>query len=52
MTMRRSLRSVRLRVLALFRRRQQDQDLQDEISFHVAMREAQLRDRGHIGPGP
>lgn len=38
--------SLRLRLRAFFRQDRQEQDLQDEISFHLAMREAQLRESG------
>jgi putative ABC transport system permease protein len=44
--MRARFRGLGLRVAALIQRRRHDQDLQDEIAFHVAMREAQLRDTG------
>ena len=37
---------LRLRLRALVRGRRQDQDLQDEIAFHLEMREAQLRQSG------
>jgi len=40
------LHGLRLRVVALFRGHRRDQELQDEIAFHLAMREAQLRDSG------
>ena len=36
------LNSLQQRVRALLRRRQLEQDLQDEVSFHLAMREEQL----------
>ena len=38
--------SLRLRLRALFTRRQREQDLHDEIAFHLAMREAQARESG------
>jgi macrolide transport system ATP-binding/permease protein len=38
-----------LRVKALFRRKQLDRDLQDELAFHLAMREAKNRERGIEG---
>jgi len=38
--------SLRLRLRALVRRDRQEQDVQDEIAFHLAMREAQLRQSG------
>ena len=40
------LTSLRLRLRALLRRRQLEQDLQDEVAFHLAMREEQLRTAG------
>src|SRR5262245_9279378 len=40
------LTSLRLRVRALFTRQQREQDLQDEVAFHLAMREAQARASG------
>ena len=40
------LNGLRLRWRALIRRRQLEQDLQDEMAFHLAMREEQLRRRG------
>jgi predicted permease len=40
------LNSLRLRLRALFRRPRQEQDLDDEIAFHLEMREAQLRESG------
>jgi putative ABC transport system permease protein len=40
------LRSLRLRVRALVRQRGLEQDLQDEMAFHLAMREDQLRASG------
>jgi predicted permease len=42
------LSSLRLRLRALLRRRQLEQDLQDELAFHLAMREEQLRTSGAI----
>ena len=45
------LSSLRLRLWALLRRRQLDQDLQDEVAFHLAMREDQLRRSGAINAG-
>jgi putative ABC transport system permease protein len=38
--------SLWLRLRALLRRRRFEQDLQDEMTFHLAMREAQLRESG------
>ena len=35
-----------MRVKALFKRKQLDRDLEDELAFHLAMREAKNRDRG------
>ena len=35
-----------LRVIALFRRRQLDRDLEDELAFHLAMRERKNREAG------
>ena len=36
-----------IRVKALLRRKQLDRDLEDELAFHLAMREAKNRERGH-----
>ena len=36
--------SLRLRLRGLLRRRQMEQDFHDEVAFHLAMREEQLRD--------
>ncbi len=44
------LNSLRLRLSALLRR-QSEQDLQDEVAFHLAMREDQLRTSGAINAG-
>ena len=38
--------SLGRRVQALFRRRQHEQDLDDEVAFHLAMREETLRRSG------
>ena len=46
------LKSLRLRIRALARRRRLDQDLQDEMAFHLAMREEQLRASGDAHAGP
>jgi len=43
--------SMRLRLRALLRRRQQEQDLHDEVAFHLAMRESQMRDDGAADAG-
>src|SRR5262245_30217756 len=40
------LSSLRLRVRALLNRRQREQDLEDEMAFHLAMREEQIRTSG------
>src|SRR5262245_52627459 len=40
------LSSLRLRVRALLHRRQREQDLQDEVAFHLAMREEQISTSG------
>jgi hypothetical protein len=40
------LNSVRLRLRALTRRRQLEQDLEDEMAFHLAMREEKQRQAG------
>src|SRR4051812_5905401 len=40
------LHSLRLRLRALIRRSRLEQDLQDEMAFHVAMREEQQRQAG------
>jgi predicted permease len=45
------LSSLRLRLRALTRRRRQEQDLQDEMAFHLAMREEQLRASGEARAG-
>ncbi|HEU5450581.1 MAG TPA: ABC transporter permease [Terriglobales bacterium] len=41
-----SLHSAWLRCKALFRRRRLDRDLDDEVAFHLAMREQRLRETG------
>ncbi|HKW63918.1 MAG TPA: ABC transporter permease [Candidatus Acidoferrum sp.] len=38
-----------MRVKALFKRKQLDRDLEDELAFHLAMREAKNRERGAAG---
>jgi putative ABC transport system permease protein len=45
------LKSLRHRLRALLQRRQLEQDLQDEVAFHLAMREEQLRTRGAVDAG-
>ena len=35
-----------LRIKALVRRRELDRDLEDELAFHLAMREQKLREQG------
>ena len=45
------LNSLRLRLHATLRRRQLEQDLQDELAFHLAMREEQLRAAGAADAG-
>ena len=45
------LSSLRHRLRALLRRRQLEQDLQDEVAFHLAMREEQLRKSGATDAG-
>src|SRR5690349_16735723 len=40
------LTAIRLRLKAIGRRRQLDRDLEDELRFHLAMREAAYRDAG------
>jgi hypothetical protein len=42
--------SLKLRLKTLFRRRQLEKDLQDEIAFHVALREQKLRESGSADP--
>src|SRR5262245_25527142 len=42
--------SLRLRLRALLRRRGLEQDLRDEMAFHIAMREAQLGRAGTAQP--
>jgi predicted permease len=44
--LRRALTTIRLRLRALLRRRQLDQDLDDEMAFHLALREEQQRASG------
>jgi hypothetical protein len=43
------LNKARLRMRALWRRRQLDGDLQDEVAFHLAMREEKNRAAGARG---
>ena len=43
------LNSLRLRLRALTRRPQLEQDLQDEMAFHLAMREEKQRQAGVPG---
>ena len=38
-----------IKVKALFKRKQLDRDLEDELAFHLAMREAKNRERGVAG---
>jgi putative ABC transport system permease protein len=45
------LTSLRHRLQALLQRRQLERDLQDEVAFHLAMREEQLRKAGAIDAG-
>jgi predicted permease len=45
------LSSLGLRLRALLRRRQLEQDVEDEVAFHLAMREAQLRRSGASDAG-
>jgi putative ABC transport system permease protein len=45
------LNSLRLRLRALGQHRQLEQDLQDEVAFHLAMRQEQLRRSGAIDAG-
>ena len=40
--------SLRLRLRALFMRQQREQELQDEVAFHLAMREQQARASGAL----
>jgi putative ABC transport system permease protein len=40
--------SLRLRLRALLTRGRREQDLHDEVAFHLAMREAQARESGHV----
>jgi len=40
------LNSLRLRIRALFTRHQRERDLEDEVAFHLAMREQQARASG------
>jgi hypothetical protein len=41
---------LKLRLKVLLRRRQLERDLEDEIAFHVAMREKKLRENGTVDP--
>ncbi len=41
------LNTLRLRLLALARRKDLDRDLEDELAFHLALREEQEREAGH-----
>ena len=45
------LSSLRVRLRALLRRRQLERELQDEMTFHLAMREEQLRTSGVVDAG-
>ena len=46
------LNRIKLRLKALFLRRQLERDLEDELAFHLAMREQQLRDSAaQLAPG-
>jgi predicted permease len=45
------LSSLRLRLRALLRRRQLERDLDDEVAFHLVMREEQLRRSGAADAG-
>jgi putative ABC transport system permease protein len=47
--MRETLTQLRLRMKALLRQRQLDRDLEDEMAFHLAMREQANRDAGLTG---
>ena len=49
--MREWLNQLTRRLRTLSRRRRLEQDLEDEVAFHLAMREAQLRDAGASEPG-
>src|SRR5262245_47278845 len=44
------LNALKFRVIAIFRRKRLERDLQDELSFHVAMREESLRKEGKSNP--
>jgi hypothetical protein len=44
------LTELKLRLRALLLRRRLDNDLEDELAFHVGQREAQLRDGGNADP--
>jgi hypothetical protein len=44
------LSEFKYRVRVLFKRRQLEKDLQDELSFHLAMREERLRERSESDP--
>ena len=44
--MRETLTQLRLRLKAMLRQRQLDRDLDDEMAFHLAMREQANRDAG------
>ena len=47
--MRQWLTNLRLRWRAIIHRRQLEQDLQDEMAFHLAMREENQRQAGVAG---
>ena len=49
--MREWLHGLGLRLRAAWRRRQTEQDLSDELTFHLAMRQAQLGSAGSANPG-
>jgi predicted permease len=46
------LNTLKLKLRAIFYRRQLDRDLRDEIAFHKEMRAADLRRRGHAEAAP
>src|SRR5687768_15629525 len=46
------LNELKLRLRTILRRRQMEQDLEDEVKFHLAMREEKLREAGVADAGP
>lgn len=46
-----NLHEIWLRIKTIFAREQLDRDLEDEMSFHLAMKEQKLREQGATEPG-